>query len=453
MTTSRRAVATWVRTYGLLCLIGMVVWGARSFDSDLRKDNVVYAAVSKELLSADNPLLLTLGGAPYLNKPPLFFWINAAFMRVLGPSVFSAKLPTILAGIGNLLLIFLLARRMTRDPHAAWWSVLVVLFTYGIMRCTNACRMENLLVLFLLLSLDAFLRYGEHRTPKWMLLAGLWIGLAALTKGPAALLPLAAYPLWAAVTDRRLLDPRGLAHLAAAAGVTALTCGWWFAYAARQTAFAEVFVEGQLLARFAQDAQDAAFPTDPLYTYLLMFLKSYAWFLPAVIVGARRLWRDSADRAPMLLYAVFLGLLLVAIHLLATKYDRYLLPAYLLLAVPAGAGIPLRWRPHGRRVVLVLALLFGMAVACIPIPFLHRHDFARLADVNAMAARAGLPIVVDPVFMSWWEQQAAAWFFLDAFQLQPPATRPYLEVRRLPDEQHPDPVLLETRYFLLYLRD
>ena len=49
-------------------------------------DAMQYASMSREILRNDNFLHLFDNGEPYLDKPPLIFWVTALFFKLLGPS-------------------------------------------------------------------------------------------------------------------------------------------------------------------------------------------------------------------------------------------------------------------------------------------------------------------------------------------------------------------------------
>ena len=59
-------------------------------------DAMQYASMSREILRSGNFLHFFDNGQPYLDKPPLIFWITALFFNLLGPSDFVYRLPSLL---------------------------------------------------------------------------------------------------------------------------------------------------------------------------------------------------------------------------------------------------------------------------------------------------------------------------------------------------------------------
>ena len=61
---------------------------------------------------------LSRNGVPYVNKPPLHFWLNALAFRFLGMSTFTAILVPGLLGVACVLLVYALVRRTLSDCAA-----------------------------------------------------------------------------------------------------------------------------------------------------------------------------------------------------------------------------------------------------------------------------------------------------------------------------------------------
>lgn len=428
-------------------LAGLVIWGAQSYDSDLRTDNVLYASIAKQTLELENPLQLQWGHEPYLNKPPLFFWITAASMKLLGTTVFAAKLPTILFGIGCLILLYQLACRVSGDPRLALLAVLIAILTYPLNRSTNACRMESQFVFFLLLSLRAWVDYRGPGRNRYLLLMGASMGLAMLTKGPHALVPAMAI-LLATLLLERPIPFRCLGGLALATALAGTIGGSWYLYMLYHSpAFAAVFRE-QVVDRVAATSA-SSYETQSLFYYAGNVLKYYALFLPALAIGlyrGRNLIRTSST---VRLYLVFGVLYLVGVHLLATKYMRYLYPIYLLAAIPVAAGMPQWLRERSLPALQVLTIAAAVAMAVVPIPYLHDHRYSRLSELNSMAALSQIPVVATPEFAAYWESRSAALFFLDEVAWDPPPG-PHFLLYRSPPAVPPGPRVLETRNVVAY---
>ena len=62
-------------------------------------DAMQYASIARELLRNDNILHFFDNGNPYLDKPPLIFWMNALGYKIFGVSNWSYRIPSIFFSI------------------------------------------------------------------------------------------------------------------------------------------------------------------------------------------------------------------------------------------------------------------------------------------------------------------------------------------------------------------
>src|SRR5258708_4029223 len=85
-TTSRRRALLW-----LLLLPAVLLYPCLSFDL-FEPDESRYAQVPREMLARGEWVVPYLQGEPYLDKPPLFYWLVMGSYRVFGVSPATARL-------------------------------------------------------------------------------------------------------------------------------------------------------------------------------------------------------------------------------------------------------------------------------------------------------------------------------------------------------------------------
>ncbi len=174
-------------------------------------DELRHAAVLVELLDHGNWLALHMNGEFYPDKPPVYFWLLAAFTWLLGfsgPPIFFL----VTAFSAGLLLIatYQMARLVGRgSSEFGLIACLIVLTNVFFIERTHYPRMDMLFSTFISLSLTAFfVGFGRRKSSPWTL-AGFGLAtLAALTKGPFGLLiPLLTSAAYLAFTRnlRRLI--------------------------------------------------------------------------------------------------------------------------------------------------------------------------------------------------------------------------------------------------------
>ncbi len=79
-----------------------------------------YAEIPREMLARGEWVVPYLQGEPYLDKPPLFYWMVMVSYRLLGPQEWAARLVPALAVHGCILLTYLLGRRSLGERAAFW---------------------------------------------------------------------------------------------------------------------------------------------------------------------------------------------------------------------------------------------------------------------------------------------------------------------------------------------
>src|SRR5439155_1137272 len=78
----------------------------------LDPDEGLYATIAQEMLGDGDWVIPHVNGLPYLEKPPLYFWLTALAFRVAGPSEWATRLPSALAALGTVTLTWRVGRRL-----------------------------------------------------------------------------------------------------------------------------------------------------------------------------------------------------------------------------------------------------------------------------------------------------------------------------------------------------
>ena len=177
--------------------------GVREIESG---DETRVAGIAAEMFLNRNFLVPSLNGAPFLEYPPLYYWMIACAYSLFGICDFAAKFPSLVAAFGMVLLTFAFARKLKFSIPEAFCSGIVLLFSAQFFAESRTCRVDMLLAFFIELSLFAFyamMRAGElkHKFGYGVLfIAGLAGGI--YTKGLVGLvLPGAAIGSWLVAAD------------------------------------------------------------------------------------------------------------------------------------------------------------------------------------------------------------------------------------------------------------
>ena len=158
-----------------------------------------YATVARAMAAGESPLLIPhWDGQPHLTKPPGFYWLMAGSIRLLGDNPLAIRLPGALSGVGLLLVIYALTRRLHgrgRARCAVLFASVCPLFL-GVIR---AGLTDGPLGFCMFASLAAGIAaVSERRSIRWWLVAACAAGSAGLLKGPIGWLPLTLWIAWVA---------------------------------------------------------------------------------------------------------------------------------------------------------------------------------------------------------------------------------------------------------------
>lgn len=151
-------------------------------------DEINFAECAREMIVSKDYLRMQIDFQPFYEKPPLFIWLQVLSMQMFGINEFAARFPNAIVGVLTLLSLFYVGKKVANEKMALWWVLIYAAswlphfyFKSGIIDPTF-----NLFI-FLAFFQVYSLRQNAHKLLH-VLLAGVFIGLAVLTKGPVAIL-------------------------------------------------------------------------------------------------------------------------------------------------------------------------------------------------------------------------------------------------------------------------
>jgi len=345
---------------------------------------------ARTMLERGDFLVPHFQGEPFFDKPPLTYWLIAAAFDALGPTALAARLVSVLAAMGTVLVTVALGLRLL-GPKPAFAGGLILSTTFAFTSFGRLAMSDMLLVFLVTASVMLALAAVEHpRGGPALAALGATLGLGFVTKGPIALV-LPALGILPLAWQRRGEWPRPGAWIAAGAFLFAVFgLGWyvlaWLRLGEGPLAY---FFLSENLERFAGSRYDAG---QPVWFYLPTYLAEGApWslFLPLAC------WRLSGrDGARWLL--TWSGATLLLLTASRGKLDYYLLPLYPPLSLVLGELFTTR--PWGRldrawaRVVLAasaIGLALGTTIPSrIPEEWLPGSPAARVATGVALVGAA-----------------------------------------------------------------
>ena len=99
----------------LVLVLAPLVASAPLFDPD----EGLHAAIAQEMVRRGDYVTPTFLGEPFLDKPILFFWAEAASLRLFGDTEAAVRLPPLLFGLAGMLSVALLGRALFGECRRA----------------------------------------------------------------------------------------------------------------------------------------------------------------------------------------------------------------------------------------------------------------------------------------------------------------------------------------------
>jgi 4-amino-4-deoxy-L-arabinose transferase-like glycosyltransferase len=239
----------------ILILPAALLYPTRSFRL-LEPDEGRYAEIAREMYSRGEWVLPVLQGQPYLDKPPLLYWLVEISYAIFGVSDAAARWIPALAVHGCILLIYLLGRRSLGERSALWGALLLTVAP-GFLGMGRLLILDGLLTFCVTLSLLAGFEAirGANRGAtfdRWWLISALAGGFGVLTKGPIALIllfpPLIGYQIL--VRQKIGISWRILVRFPLV--VLAVNLPWYVAIYLREPVFLKHFFWDHNVMRFLQ---------------------------------------------------------------------------------------------------------------------------------------------------------------------------------------------------------
>jgi 4-amino-4-deoxy-L-arabinose transferase-like glycosyltransferase len=239
----------------------------------LDPDEGLHAAIAREMVESGDWVVPRFLGEPFLDKPILYFWAQAASLSLFGMHEAAVRLPGLFFGLLGAVTTGIVAWRMLGRTIGL---VAAVLYTTTILptALAQAAAHDVALVPWVNLAVLGFWEADRAKTRRaavgWTLAVGLLLGLAILTKGLAGVAVVGvAYGGYLLLTRR--LNPsaclRGAAALLLGAGIASV---WYLAVETRQPGFLHYyFVERHLLG-FTTGTQSHG--AEPWWYYLPILL-------------------------------------------------------------------------------------------------------------------------------------------------------------------------------------
>lgn len=393
----------------LLVLAAIVLGAGLGLREPMPPDEPRFALMARDMVETGDWLFPRRGDELYAHKPPTFMWLQAAAYAATGSLRIAFLLPSLLASLLTLALVWDLARRLW-NRRAANWAALALLTSIQFALQARRGQIDAVVVTMITAAMYGFIRhYLLGGRPAWAILGWSMAGLGTITKG-VGFLPLLALPVtaWVRRAGWRHVAPaegRSLGMLGPLAFIA--TAGVWLgpmlvrAITSGDPAI-EAYVHDLLFRQTAVRYSNPWHHHQPPWYFLPVIASLWLPFALALPGLMPAWWRRMTYRHDTR-FLVLVGwslLVLVFFSLSPGKRDVYILPALPMLCVAAGPLLPGLARKRWLRTMLAsfIALIAAVALCAGVHSWWGEPDWVR----SLLAARGmtALPSIVPDALIA-----------------------------------------------------
>lgn len=375
-------------TYPVLFILGFAVFVFGIGDANLFDwDEANFAEAAREMVLSGEWMRVQINYEPFWEKPPLFIWLQALSMSLFGFTEFAARLPNALIGAATLCVLYAMGKRVANRKFALLWAVLYAACWLPHFYFKTAI-IDPLFNLLIFVSINFFWTAFQAKKVSAYLLSGFFLGLAVLTKGPAALLIVALCITFFLFLYQgfKQIYWKGFIWFCA---TTILTISIWFGVDILKHGFwfTETFIAYQIRLFSTQDAGHGG---PFFYHFIVLLLGCYptSVFLFQYTFSNEKRNKELSEfdwdygRWMQLLFWITL----IIFSIVKTKIIHYSSLCYLPLSFLAAREIWL-WiegvkKLRGLTITLLwtIGLVLPLAILVLPILGVHKEDWVHLID-------------------------------------------------------------------------
>lgn len=364
----------------------------------LNNNEGLYAQIPREMLASRSFVIPLLNGVPYIEKPPLLYWLIGASYQFFGVHEFSARLVPALLGLLTCLFLARFAGPRI-SPRVGGMAAWILGTSVGYIIFARMVFFDVALTFFLSGALLLFFSWWEREKRQNLWGTYLFLALAVLTKGGVALvlagLVVGLFFLWTRPGWRKFKDFFDLWGLLL---FFAVSVPWHVAASLEDPGFAWFYFMNEHVLRFLGMREPHDYYHGPVYYYVHRLL---IYFVPWCFLFGVFVVRAPVRRDPNKDLKIFLRLWFFVTFLFFSfsqaKANYYLVtvmpPLALLLAIKLYESWE-KTRSYVRGVTLGISLLLpGLLILGFYLGDSLSQNLPVPLDPQATAQLKALPIL------------------------------------------------------------
>jgi 4-amino-4-deoxy-L-arabinose transferase-like glycosyltransferase len=344
--------------FWLVCLVCLVIvfsnlGSSALFDPDEGRN----AEKAREILLLGDWVTPYENFLPTLDKPVFFYWLVAISFKLFGLSEWSARLPSALAALGCIFLVYRFAR-LQWGLQEGLWSSLVLITSLEFFLFSRIVIFDMTLTFFISLALFSFYAVTQTDDPRagkrHCLLMYAAMGAGTLVKGPIALVLSGMIIFFYLLVTRKWFLLRRLNIPLGAIVCFAVVAPWYLWVEARNPGYLRYFLWEEHFVRYLTPHFSRT--KSWYYFFLVLGIGFLPWsfFIP---VTAKNLWNRTFTGANLFL-TLWVILPFAFFSASNAKLPHYILPIYPALAILTGQAVAAKMQDTKRSRILYIPGIF-----------------------------------------------------------------------------------------------
>ncbi|HSW92946.1 MAG TPA: glycosyltransferase family 39 protein [Gammaproteobacteria bacterium] len=307
-----------------------------------------YSEIAREMVVSHDYITPRLNGVAFLDKPILYYWLQASAIRLFGLKEWALRFWPAFAGVLGCILTWLTGRTLFNRRTGILAAIILSTspLYYGAAHYANLdLEVAVLISITLFFSVLALHAKNSRQRTVFFILAYLFCGLAALTKGLIGIVfPAMIMGLWILLLNRWNI----IKHMRLLTGLViffAITVPWYYLVQKANPEFLHFFFVTQQVSRFLTHGEFNN--KTALWFYVPIVLAGFfPWsffVIQAVIKNIKIVWRDREKHSAELFLLLWFGVIFIFFSIPTSKTVGYILPVFPALALMVGRYLDGLW--------------------------------------------------------------------------------------------------------------
>lgn len=361
-------------TFNKVCLLILIIISVLIFFGNLDRnqfelwDESTNVGVVLHTINSDNPYILTYNNQPFLEKPPLWYYLTMAIVKVFGFGYYQVRVISATAGFLTTILIYKIVSEKRNGVNGliagfTFLSIGQIVQTnisgYFSTHTLRSADLDALQILFIVLAFASLLKAGDGI--KYIKYSVVAICLGYLSKGTLILLPAVFMAVYVYKNRTKFnLKKIDLIHFLIIIIVILIPWHLLMVYKYGSSFINEYFIYHIFQRSFVALEGHS----EEIFFYFQIFSNKLVNITWPFFITALFIQRQKASKDLLFVFSIsFIGFVFALLTIIPTKLAWYILPVYPFVAILIGSSTMfIKYLDRRIQAVVISALLILICV-------------------------------------------------------------------------------------------